>query len=162
MPVFNYNPEQYNPNAGRLQRGKYRIRINTAETCRSRTGKDGYRFELAVSGSKKTLKYWLFLDLDNIEKTNQRLGRFFDCFGVEHKTIFEGCEAAWVGLVGAAFIDENDEGYMGIKFLLGKEEQLTLPPSDFPPIEAFSAAPSIPNSAAPNYVPVSADGDLPF
>lgn len=161
MPIFNYNAAQYDPNAGRLQKGKYRIRINKAEPCVSRTGKEGYKFEMGISGTKKTLKYWLFLDPENPESTNQRLGRFFDCFGIEDKIIVEDIERTWIGLVGGAMIAENDEGYMGIRYLLGREDQTALPPAAFIDTASAPAPSAVANSATPNFVTISGE-DLPF
>ena len=156
---WNYNPEQYDPNKGGgeyelIPEGDYRARIEMASEAKSKkTGKDMIVLDFVISGYKTTIKNYLVLDTENVERTNQNLGRMFDSFGIP-----TGCMdlLEWVGAVGGVHIKHEEytkrNGQPGmsakIGWVLKPEEIDVLPPwGEIAGSETQTAAPAASGSA---------------
>ena len=126
---WKYNPEDYGK-IKPIEPGRYRVRIERAEeTVSKNTGKEMIKLTLKVSGYNQLVWNYTVLDSENIERTNNNLGRIFDSFNIEPGNMNI---AAWQGKVGAAEIDNrvDNQGNMqsNIKFFLRRNEQNALPP----------------------------------
>ena len=86
-----------------------------------------------VSGYNSKLWFYLVLDASDTKKTNQRIGSFFDSFGITDVNL--GNYRAWTGKVGAVKVKHED--YMGetkakIAYCLSRKNQDKLPDAKFP------------------------------
>ena len=112
MPVWNYDPSQYKEsNFSLIPVGDYRVRIADVVEKKFASGNEGYEFTLDVNGYAAKMWNYLVLDASDPARTNQRIGEFFDCFGITSPAMGNGKQ--WVGLVGAARIKHED--YKGEK-----------------------------------------------
>lgn len=129
MVSWKYNPEDY----GRIkpiEPGQYRVRIEKAEdTVSKNTGKDMIKLTLKVSGYNQFIWHYIVFDPNNVERTNNNLGRIFDSFEIEPGNLNV---LAWQGKVGAADIknevDNRGEMRSAINFFLRRKDQAGLPP----------------------------------
>lgn len=110
-----YNPNDYNEDKYSLiPEGDYRVRIENAEEATSHANNNMIKLTLAISGYSSKLWYYLVLN-DNspeeIKKTNKKLGKIFESFGIA-----EGDFSLdnWKGHVGGARILHEDDAN-GIK-----------------------------------------------
>lgn len=112
-----------------LPEGKYRIRVKEVEKAESKSGNEMLVFQFDVSGSAKTIYYYLVFMPDRPEITNGKLTQFFDSF----KDIPDGDFNLqnWVGKVGAAMIkheEYNGEKRERISYFIKADKQDSLPP----------------------------------
>ena len=83
MLNWDYDSSQYNANNFKpLDEGDYRVRINEATFTKARNGNTGLEIKLDVSGKAQKLWHYIWFDYDNKRLTNQRLGEFFESFGI--------------------------------------------------------------------------------
>lgn len=157
--AWNFNPAEYEANEfAVIPEGDHRVRINDVVSKRFKSGNDGYEITLEVSGYGSKLWYHLVLDPNDSKKTNQRIGSFFDSFGITDYNMDHF--SAWAGKVGAVRVVH--EAYNGnqkakVRFCLSRKNQDRLPPAKFSSAAATNAAP------AGGYAPITAEDDeLPF
>ena len=62
--------------------GDYRLRIADVVEKTFKSGNPGYEITMDVSGHASKVWFYLVLDSSNPAQTNQRLGEFFDSFGI--------------------------------------------------------------------------------
>lgn len=152
--AWNYNPAEYEEqDFAIIPVGDHRMRIADVVEKTFSSGNDGYEITLDVSGHASKLWHYLVLDKADTKKTNQRIGAFFDSFGITDydMTHYKG----WVGKVGAARVrheEYNGEQRAKVAFLLSRSKQDKLPPAQF-----NGAA-----SPAANVGVTITDEDLPF
>lgn len=125
---WNYNPNDYQKNSGILAEGDYRVRISSVFPTVSPNGTSGLEFSLEVNGYDKLLKYYIWLNPDNVSRTNQNIGRFFNSFNIagEEQRDYE----AWFNKVGAVHVIHSE--YKGrtiakVAFCIERDKQDKLP-----------------------------------
>ena len=156
--MWNFDPNQYEEKEGFsiIPVGDHRVRIEDVISKQSKSGRDMFEITLAVSGHSSRLWYYLVLDPADPKKTNQRIGDFFNSFGITDYNMAN--YPRWKGKVGAARVvheEFNGNQQAKVRFCLNRKNQDKLPPAKFN--NTVSAAP---NS---DFVPVDiSDSELPF
>jgi hypothetical protein len=135
--------------------GDHRVRVFDVAEKTFNSGNEGYEVTLEVSGYNSKLWFYLVLDRNDPKKTNQRIGEFFDSFGITDHNLGSGKQ--WIGKVGAVRV--KHEEYMGntsakVAFVINRKGQDKLPPAKF----SGTAAPVVGGFQQTNVDP----GDLPF
>lgn len=127
--AWNYDPSQYQEkNFDLIPAGDYRLRIAEVTEKTFKSGNSGYEFTMDVSGHGSKVWYYLVLDPSNPAQTNQRIGEFFDSFGIKGTAMGSGKQ--WVGAVGAGRIkhDEyNGKTSAKVAYLIARNRQDKLP-----------------------------------
>ena len=153
MAVWNFDPAAYvEADFTIVPVGDHRVRIADVEEKVSKSGNDMYEITFEVSGYNSRLWYYLVLDRNDPKKTNQKIGEFFNGFGIMDHSMGSGKQ--WIGKVGAVRV--RHEEYNGsqsakVAYILNRKNQDKLPPAKF----ANNAAP-VPAG------PVVDNSDLPF
>lgn len=125
---WNYNPDDYKNNSGILAEGDYRARISSVFPTVSQTGTSGLEFSLEVNGCDKPLKYYIWLNTDNVARTNHNLGRFFNSFNIVGAE--QGDYESWFNKAGAVHVIHSE--YKGrtiakVAFCIERDKQDKLP-----------------------------------
>ena len=164
--MWQFNPNDYEAKEGFtiIPVGDHRVRIEEVVERRAdkgnafSSGNDGYEITLAVSGYNSRLWYYLTLNPSDPKKTNQRIGSFFDSFGITDYNMAN--YPRWKGKVGAVRVvheEYNGEQQAKVRFCLNRKNQDKLPPAK------FNAEATATTSTAGNFAPiVDADDALPF
>ena len=134
--------------------GDHRVRIADVVEKVSKNGNEMFELTFEVSGHSSRLWYYLVLDRTDVQKTNQRIGEFFNSFGITDTHLGSGKQ--WIGKVGAVRVKHED--YLGnmtakVAFLISRKNQEKLPPAKF----SGGSAP-----AAGFQATTVAESDLPF
>ena len=155
MANWFFDPSQYEEQKFDLiPVGNHRVRIAEVVEKKFKSGNDGFEITLTVSGYASKLWFYLVLDPNNVQLTNQRLGEFFNCFGITNPMLGNG--AQWVGLVGAVRVkheEYNGENNAKVAYCINRKDQEKLPPW-----EGTAPTASAPAMSAPTINP----NDLPF
>ncbi len=107
---WNYDPSQYQEkNFEIIPVGDYRARIADVVVKKFSTGNDGYEITLDINGYNSKMWFYLVLDPSNVAQTNQRIGDFFNSFGISSPAMGSGKQ--WIGAAGAVRI--KHEEYQG-------------------------------------------------
>lgn len=115
--------------APRLEPGDYRVEITDVEESISKSsGSPMLVITLKPNGSKIRVKHYIVKN----EYFNRNMTEFYDSFDVEFgdQNIF-----GWVGATGAARLEEDDKGYLKVRWLIRKDKQDKLPPWEGPKSE---------------------------
>ena len=158
--MWNFDPNQYEEKTGFtiVPVGDHRVRIEDVISKQSKSGRDMFEITLAVSGHSSRLWYYLVLDPSDPKKTNQRIGSFFDSFGITDYNMANYIR--WKGKVGAVRVvheEYNGEQQAKVRFCLSRKNQDKLPPAKFSTDATASA------TTANNFAPIVDDDDaLPF
>ncbi len=156
MANWTYDPSQYEEkNFEIIPVGDYRARINDVVEKTFSSGNPGYEITLDINGYNSKMWFYLVLDSSNPAQTNQRIGDFFNSFGITNPAMGTGKQ--WVGAVGAVRV--KHEMYQGenkakVAYCISRNRQEKLPAWKN---TAGTAAPSA-QSAQEIEIP----GDLPF
>ena len=156
--MWNFDPNQYEEKEGFsiIPVGDHRVRIEDVISKQSKSGRDMFEITLAVSGHSSRLWYYLVLDPADPKKTNQRIGDFFNSFGITDYNMAN--YSRWIGKVGAVRVvheEYNGEQQAKVRFCLNRKNQDKLPPAKF---NSEATA-----SAVSNFATVVDDDDaLPF
>ena len=126
---WSYNPQDYTTNNFKpISEGDHRVKISEVKYQTFSNGKPGFEITLDVSGYNSKLWHYITLDSVDVKKTNQRLGMFFDSFGITDYDLshFEN----WVGKDGAVRVKHDT--YQGrtiarVAFCLSRNQQDRLP-----------------------------------
>lgn len=159
--AWTYNPNDYSEqDFAPIPAGDHRVRINDVISKRFNSGNEGFEITLDVSGHGGKLWFYLVLDPNDTKKTNQRIGSFFDSFGITDYNMAN--YPRWRGKIGAVRVkheEYNGDQKAKVAFCLAKRNQDKLPAwKETNPGATVSAAPAV-NS----YAPVIDDDDaLPF
>lgn len=128
--AWNYDPSQYQEkNFDLIPQGDYRLRIADVVEKTFKSGNPGYEITMDVSGHMSKVWFYLVLDSSNPAQTNQRIGEFFDSFGIMGTQM--GAGKQWIGAVGAGRIkhDEyNGKTSAKVAYLIGRGRQDKLAP----------------------------------
>ena len=155
--MWNFDPNQYEEKEGFsiIPVGDHRVRIEDVISKQSKSGRDMFEITLAVSGHSSKLWYYLVLDPADPKKTNQRIGDFFNSFGITDYNMAN--YPRWKGKVGAVRVvheEYNGEQQAKVRFCLSRKNQDKLPPAKFASAETATAT---------NFAPVVDEDDaLPF
>lgn len=129
MSIFwKFNAEDYEEQSFKpIPVGDHRVRIASAEEQRSGKGYPMVKLILDVSGHNATVWHWIVFLFDNQKLTNQKLGEFWNSFGIEVGNLDF---TSWIGKVGAAKIkheEYNGETNAKIAYFISKDRQDKLP-----------------------------------
>ena len=152
-----YNPNEYEAKEfSIIPVGDHRVRISNVEGKTFKSGNNGFEITLDVSGHGGSLWFYLVLDPTDTKKTNQRIGTFFESFGIADPDLSH--YRNWIGKVGGVRV--KHEEYNGsqtakVAFCLSRKNQDKLPEAKFNTTVATASANDAP------LVEVGED-DLPF
>ena len=151
---WTFNPNEYEEKSfSMIPEGDHRARITDVVEKTFRSGNEGFEITLEVSGHSSKLWYYLVLDSSDTKKTNQRIGSFFDSFGITDPDLSH--YRNWVGKVGAVRVkheDYNGEKQAKVSFCLSQKNQEKLPEAKFSnmaPARGFAPAANINESELP-------------
>lgn len=125
MRNWNYDPSQYEArNFALIPEGDHRVRITDVSEKLYSSGNEGFQITFEVAGYTSNLWYHLILDPSDIQKTNQRIGMFFDSFGIKNYDL--SCCEDWIGKSGAVRVKHS--AYNGkinatVPFCLSRSQQ---------------------------------------
>lgn len=160
MAIWTFNPNEYTTNDfAPIPQGDHRVRINDVVEKKFSSGNEGFEITLDVSGHSGKLWYYLVLDHNDTKKTNQRIGSFFESFGIGDFDLSH--YRGWIGKIGGVRVKHED--YNGapsakVAFCLSTKNQEKLPAwkGDAP------TAPTAYGNVTPNFTDIKNDDDLPF
>lgn len=130
MANWTFDPSQYKEkNFEIIPVGDYRARIADVVEKTFNSGNAGYEITLDINGYNSKMWMYLVLDSSNPAQTNQRLGDFFDSFGIKNYSTGSGKQ--WIGSVGAVRI--KHEEYKGdtrakVAYVIARNRQDKLAP----------------------------------
>jgi len=106
MASWNYNPNEYTERTfAPVPEGDHRVIINNVVEKIFSSGNEGFEITLDVSGFDSKLWYYLVFDPNDSAKTNQRIGMFFDSFGIQDHDFARF--GNWIGKEGAVRVKHN-------------------------------------------------------
>jgi hypothetical protein len=154
--AWTFNPNEYEEQDFQIVPvGDHRVRIYDVISKNSKAGNEMYEVTLEVSGYGSKLWFYLVIDPNDSKKTNQRIGSFFESFGITDYNLANYIR--WKGKVGAVRVKHED--YNGttsakVAFCLNRKNQDKLPPAKFASAETATAT---------NFAPIVDEDDaLPF
>lgn len=152
---WQYDPSQYQEkNFPIIPVGDYRARIVDVEEKKFSSGNEGYEITLEINGYNSKIWFYLVLDATDPVKTNQRIGDFFNSFGITSPVMGSGKQ--WIGMVGAVRVrheEYNGNTVARIAYCINRNRQDKLAPWK----NGNTAAPVTP--AAPQ---IEIPSELPF
>lgn len=144
MVNWNFNANDYEEKSFKpIPVGEHRVRIFDAIDKVSNSGNDMIEVTLEVSGQTAKVWYYLVLKKDDVKRTNQKLGEFWNSFGIPMGNF---ALATWKGKVGGAkIVHEEYEGSPRAKvaYLLNKDRQEKLSPWREPAASGFEEVPPV-------------------
>lgn len=160
MANWYFDPSQYKEQSFEIiPIGEHRVRIaDVVERSREQknafsSGNEGYEITLDVNGHNSKLWFYLVLDASNPQQTNQRIGDFFNSFGITNPVLGTGKQ--WIGAVGAVRVkheEYNGSNSAKVAYCVSRKNQDKLP-----------AWKNGNTSAAPQMdIPSINEDDLPF
>lgn len=154
---WNYDPSQYEEkNFEIIPVGDYRARISDVVVKTFNSGNNGYEITLDINGYNSKMWFYLVLDASNPAQTNQRIGDFFNSFGITNPAMGTGKQ--WIGAVGAVRVKHeqyNGENRAKVAYCIARNRQEKLAP--WKNATTATAAPT-----APVMEEISLPNDLPF
>lgn len=155
MAQWNYDPSQYKENDFQIiPVGDYRARIADVVEKKFQSGNEGYEITLEINGYNSKLWFYLVLDASDPAKTNQRIGDFFNSFGITNPAMGTGKQ--WVGMVGAVRVkheEYNGENRAKIAYCLARSRQDKLAPWKNCGTQSVAAAPVAAQVEIPSELP---------
>lgn len=122
---WNYNSNHYSEeNVSLINPGNHRVEVVSARETWSKNGNEGIEIIYNVNGYSKKLKHYIWYDRKCVERTNQRLGEFFNSFDIQQDE-WNNC-LHWVGKRGAVNVVHDEyKGHMIAKvaFCIKREFQ---------------------------------------
>lgn len=153
---WNYDPSQYEEkNFEIIPVGDYRARISDVVVKTFSSGNSGYEITLDINGYNSKMWFYLVLDASNPAQTNQRIGDFFNSFGITNPAMGTGKQ--WIGAVGAVRVKHeqyNGENRAKVAYCIARNRQEKLAPWKN---AAATAAPTV-----AVFEEVTLPNDLPF
>ena len=138
--------------------GDHRVRVASAEEQISNAGNQMIKLVLDVSGHNSTIWHFIVFMPDNQKLTNQKLGEFFNSFGIQPGNFDLH---SWIGKVGAAKVkheERNGEMNAKIAYFINKDRQDKLPAWSEPSNKAALTGGFNPN----DYVDITPSDDVPW
>jgi hypothetical protein len=157
MANWTFNPNEYSASEfSIIPKGDHRVRINDVVEKTFNSGNDGFEITLDVSGHGGKLWFYLVLDRNDSKKTNQRIGTFFESFGITDYDLSH--YRGWICKIGGVRVkheEYNGSNSAKVAFCLSRKNQDKLP--------AWQGdAPSFSGGVTPNFTEQQSDDDLPF
>lgn len=156
MANWSFDPSQYSEkNFEIIPQGDYRARIADVVERKFSTGNEGYEITLDINGYNSKLWFYLVLDKSNVAQTNQRIGDFFNSFGITNPAMGTGKQ--WIGAVGAVRVKHeayNGDNRAKVAYCIARARQDKLPAWKNP------AGATAPQAAPAGQVEIP--DDLPF
>lgn len=156
MANWTYDPSQYKESDFQIiPVGDYRARIADVVEKKFSSGNEGYEITLEINGYNSKLWFYLVLDPSDAAKTNQRIGDFFNSFGITSPAMGSGKQ--WIGTVGAVRVkheEYNGENRAKVAYCLARARQDKLAPWKNGATATAAPAPTVENISIPD--------DLPF
>ena len=157
MATWNFDPNMYQEtDFAIIPAGDHRVRIIDVQDRTFSSGNEGYEITLAVNGHNSKLWFYLVLDASDPKKTNQRIGDFFNSFGITDHSMGSGKQ--WIGKVGAVRVkheEYNNTMSAKVAYVLNRKNQDKLAPWKNP----AGVAPTAPTAPV---APVINESELPF
>lgn len=129
MANWNYDPSQYTERSFEIiPVGDYRARIIDVVEKKFSSGNDGYEMTLEINGHNSKVWYYLVLNRENVAQTNQRIGEFFDSFGINSLAMGNGKQ--WIGSAGGVRIkheEYNGKTSAKVAYCIARKNQDKLP-----------------------------------
>lgn len=157
MANWTYDPSQYQEqNFQIIPVGDYRARIADVVEKTFKSGNGGYEITLDINGHNSKLWFYLVLDQSNPQQTNQRIGDFFNSFGITNPAMGTGKQ--WIGCVGAVRVkheEYNGENTAKVAYCINRSRQDKLPAwqNNGNAATATPTAPVTPNVEIPENLP---------
>ena len=108
--------------APRLEPGDYRVEITDVEETTSKSsGAPMLKITMKPNGSNIRVYHYIVKN----EYFNRNMTNFYDSFDIESG---DQNILGWVGATGAAKLEEDDGGYLKVRWLIHKDKQDKLPP----------------------------------
>ena len=130
MATWNFDPSMYEEQDFQIiPVGDHRVRIFDVAERTFNSGNEGYEITLSVNGHNSKLWFYLVLDRNDPKKTNQRIGDFFNSFGIVDHSLGNGRQ--WIGKVGAVRVKHEEyNGNMSAKvaYVINRKKQDKLEP----------------------------------
>lgn len=130
MATWNFDPSMYEEQDFQIiPVGDHRVRIFDVAERTFNSGNEGYEITLSVNGYNSKLWFYLVLDRNDPKKTNQRIGDFFNSFGIVDHSLGNGRQ--WIGKVGAVRVKHEEyNGNMSAKvaYVINRKKQDKLEP----------------------------------
>ncbi len=104
-----------------IEPGDHRVVILNAEESVSTKGNAMIVLTVRPSGSDLSIKHFIVKN----NWFNRNMTDFFDSFDVEEGDFQL---PGWVGALGAARIEKNEDGYLRVKYFINQEKATELPP----------------------------------
>ena len=127
---WNYDPSQYEEKSFEtIPVGDYRARISDVVVKTFKSGNSGYEITLDINGYNSKMWFYLVLDASNPAQTNQRIGDFFNSFGITNPAMGTGKQ--WIGAVGAVRVKHelyNGENSAKVAYCIARNRQEKLAP----------------------------------
>lgn len=160
MANWTFNPADYSANDfAPIPAGDHRVRINDVVEKTFGSGNEGFEITLDVSGYGSKLWFYLVLDRADTKKTNQRIGTFFESFGIGDFDLSH--YRGWIGKIGGVRVKHEEyqgENRAKVAFCLNRRNQEKLPAW-----KGEAPVATNPTASAPNFEAVNInDSDLPF
>lgn len=142
---WNFNAEEVEERSFEvIPIGRYRVRIESAEECKSQKGNDMIKAVLQVSGHASRLFHYIVFMPDNTQLTNTKLAEFWDSFGIQPGNLNVD---TWAGKVGACKVKHEqykDEPSAKVSYFIKKADQDKLPAWEEPKgIASVTGGPSV-------------------
>lgn len=129
MANWTFDPSQYSEkNFEIIPAGDYRARISDVVEKTFSSGNQGYEITLDINGYNSKMWFYLVLDASNPSQTNQRIGDFFNSFGITTPAMGTGKQ--WIGTVGAVRVKHepyNGENRAKVAYCIARNRQDKLP-----------------------------------
>ena len=130
MATWNFDPSMYEEQDFQIiPVGDHRVRIFDVAERTFNSGNSGFEITLAVNGYNSKLWFYLVLDRNDPKKTNQRIGDFFNSFGITDYDMSH--YRGWIGKVGAVKVKHEEyNGNMSAKvaYVINRKKQDKLEP----------------------------------
>ena len=130
MANWTFDPNQYEEQSFTIVPvGDHRVRIEDVAERTFNSGNEGYEITLSVNGYSSKLWFYLVIDKNDPKKTHQRVGDFFNCFGISDYSMGSGKQ--WIGKVGAVRVkheDYNGNTSAKVAYVINRKNQDKLEP----------------------------------
>ena len=130
MASWTFDPSQYQEkNFVLIPVGDYRARVADVVEKKFNSGNQGYEITLEINGHSSKVWFYLVLDANNPQQTNQRIGEFFNSFGITSPAMGTGKQ--WIGSVGAVRIkheEYNGNNTAKVAYVISRNRQDKLAP----------------------------------
>ena len=130
MANWTFDPSQYKESDFQvIPVGDYRARILDVVEKKFSSSNEGYEIVMEINGYNSRLWTYLVLDPSDPARTNQRIGDFFNSFGITSPAMGSGKQ--WIGMVGAVRVkheEYNGENRAKIAYFIGRSRQDKLAP----------------------------------